>query len=281
MPSGRQTAEGGILELCNNDDSQPMVKRTGRDAPALTAAVCLAGLTVLSAGCPDKVNLIQALELAPGQTLALDVPVHFQLKGQGTCKNVKVDWGDDTPADNLPIAGLLSLTNNDFTHTFKGWPGGKTVTAEATSGCEGKVSLKFSIEPSTLQFGWNRDQAGAITTCFAAPNAPTLAKHSLVHITSPARPVVNFGCPLNNCIFDADGRNPSSAAVPFPFAGLREFSLVLRIGQDVFQGGKDVRFTTASGGTLELCENADINQTHESGGWRVDVHVDQLGGGSH
>jgi hypothetical protein len=126
--------------------------------------------------------------------------------------------------------------------------------------------------------GWAFNPRKQTATCFPTPGRGPLAMNSLVHITSPATPVVNFGCPLNSCIFTADGRNPSSAMAPFPFVGMREFSLVLRVGTEVFQGGRDARFTTRAGGTLELCNN-DNSQEDNGGGWAVEIHVDQLGKG--
>jgi hypothetical protein len=100
---------------------------------------------------------------------------------------------------------------------------------------------------------------------------------SLVHITSPPTQEVNFGCSFNGCIYDADGKPGSSAAAPFPFPGFREFSLVLRVGTQLFQGGKNAQFTVPVGGSLELCQNPINSAANITGGWEVDIDVDELG----
>ncbi len=88
---------------------------------------------------------------------------------------------------------------------------------------------------------------------------------------------INFGCPLNGCVYDANGKPGSVATAPdYPFPGLRAFSLVLRLGQQVVQGGTDVRFTAAETGSLESLVN-DGNVTDNAGGYQIDVRVDQLG----
>jgi hypothetical protein len=93
-------------------------------------------------------------------------------------------------------------------------------------------------------------------------------------------PVVNFGCPLNACIYDADGRPGSSADNSFPFPGYREFSLVLRNGppnSDAFQGGKSATFTVGAGNILNFCENFNDPNANVGGGWEIDIRVDELG----
>ncbi len=45
-------------------------------------------------------------------------------------------------------------------------------------------------------------------------------------------------------MYDADGKNPSTAVAPLPFPGLRELSMVLKVGTQTVQGGTDVTFTT-------------------------------------
>ena len=109
---------------------------------------------------------------------------------------------------------------------------------------------------------------------------PPLHQNSFVHVTAPPTPVVNFGCSFNGCIYDPDGRPGSSAVSPFLFPGFREYSLVLRIGDDgaQFQGGKSATpFEVPGGGDLNFCMNIAQPDANIGGGWEVDVQVDELG----
>ena len=79
-------------------------------------------------------------------------------------------------------------------------------------------------------------------------------------------------------VYNADGKNyPADSRFPFP--GFKEYSLVLRLGTQVEQGGTDVRFTTTSSASLEICLNDDdIARTRRGGGgYEVHIQVDQLG----
>jgi hypothetical protein len=58
---------------------------------------------------------------------------------------------------------------------------------------------------------------------------------------------------------------------------LREYSLVLRVSGQLFQGGKSAQFTTANAGPLEICQNDNNPSANITGGWEIDVEVDQLG----
>jgi hypothetical protein len=230
-------------------------------------------LLALLTSCHGTVNLIQAITVVPGQTPALNAQVNFMVTGVGKCQELTIDWGDDSALDRRTNVDLMG---EPVSHTYSGWPGGKTVTVQAVSGCGGSARTRFSIEPSVVTIGWARDPTRNVATCNPTPEKPDLPSMSLVHITSPPMPVVNFSCQFNGCIYDADGRPGSAAAAPFPFPGLREYSLVLRVGNQVFQGGKDAQFTVTTGGTLELCQNTN-NPATVTGGWQVDIKVNELG----
>jgi hypothetical protein len=91
-------------------------------------------------------------------------------------------------------------------------------------------------------------------------------------------PQVNFGCRFNGCIYDPDGRPGTSSAASFSFPGFREYSLVMRVGgATLFQGGKAERFTAPTGGGLEFCQNTDTPTANITGGWQIDLKVDELG----
>lgn len=271
-----------VLALLASLRSRSLSKRYF--APALFATL-IAGMFQ---GCPPKENLLQAITLVPGQTLTRGTQLDFDPSGLGQCGELHIDWGDGSVEDPKNI----NLTAHSYLHhTFTGWGGGKTVTAIGTSGCEGRVNTRFKIEPSVFKLAFG---AGA-TLCAPVPGMPPPVPRTLVHITTI--PVfagvghppdgsesvvatnfigIDFGCPSYGCVYDANGKPDSIAGAPFPFPGLREFSLVLRIGTQVVQGGKDVQFTTTGAGALEICLN-DNNLSDNRGGYEIDIGVDQLG----
>ena len=167
---------------------------------------------------------------------------------------------------------------------FTGWGGGKTVTVVAASGCEGKANLRFNAPPASRRVGFAQPGTGT-GTCAAVSSSPlpTMIPHMLVHIqTFPAEPPnergINFGCFAAGCVYDADGKPGSVAGSTFPFPGLREYSLVLKVGSQVVQGGSNVQFTTATSGPLTFCLNdGDNDVTNNLGGYIIDISVDQLG----
>ena len=255
------------------------------------AFVVLAALALQ--GCNSQVNLLQGVDLEPGQTLALDTPIKFVLRGTGTCNNgVNIDWGDGqtTMPHNYPGGIRLSgttasdIATRTVSHTFSGWGGGKTVTIEAASACEGKVNLRFNVPPFERQLGFAQPGTGT-SMCATATNSPlpSMIPRMLVHIqTVPLGPPhgrgINFGCFAAGCIYDADGKPGTVAAAPFPFPGMREYSLVLRIGSQLAQGGTNTQFTTSASGPLEFCLNdGDSDLTNNVGGFVIRIAVDQLG----
>lgn len=231
-------------------------------------------------------NLIQSISLAPGPTPALNQNLDFTVSGTGRCDKMRIDWGDGD-VDDLSSVDLNSRPT--FSHTYQNWRGGKTVTAIGRQGCGGQVNTRFTIEPPSYNIGFAQP---ATATCNRVPfTSAQLVKNTLVHITtSPVSGAfsfgIDFGChPRGDCgcvagtgpcRFDADGKPGSVAASPFPFPGLLEYSLVLRVGNQVVQGGKDVRFTTTEQGQLEICLNDDAF-TDNRGGYEIHISADQLG----
>jgi len=247
----------------------------------LVAGLSLTMMAAMLICCNGKVNMVQGISLVPvpGQTPALNTAQEFRISGSGTCEELRIDWGDGSETNTSAVVGSpVDLTARPtFSHTFTGWRGGKTVTAIGTRGCEGRVNTKFTIEPSVYRIGFG--QPGP-NVCDPVPFTSTpLVPQTLVHITTiPATGFpfgIDFGCPFQGCRYDADGKPGSVAAAPFPFPGLREYSLVLRVGTQVVQGGTDVRFTTTKAGSLEICIN-DNKLSDNSGGYQIDIGVDQL-----
>jgi hypothetical protein len=247
------------------------------------------GLAGCNGRCDGQINTLQSVSLGLGESAGLNKQLRFVLGGTGTCERVNVDWGDGiTESGVVPVPGQRiefsssNVESRTLTHTFTGWGGGKTVTVVAASGCEGKVTLRFNAPPVSRRVGFMQPGTGTGTCATVSSNPlPTMIPHMLVHVqTFPAEPPhergINFGCA--GCVYDADGRPGSVADPTFPFPGLREYSLVLRIGSKSFQGGTNVQFTTTTSGPLELCLNdRDNDVTNNRDGYIIQISVDQLG----
>jgi hypothetical protein len=176
-----------------------------------------------------------------------------------------------------------NVESRTLTHVFTAWGGGKTVTVEAVSGCEGKVNVRFNAPPVSRRFGLTQPGTSTCQTATSSP-LPSMIPRMLVHIqTFPLEPPndrgINFGCLAAGCVYDADGRPGSVAASTFPFPGLRDYSLIFRIGgTQLVQGGTNVQFTTTTSGPLEFCLNdGDKDVTNNLGGYIIQISVDQLG----
>ncbi len=221
----------------------------------------------------DTFNLIQGVNVV--QPIAMGtMPVTIVVNGSGKCREMEIDWGDMSK-DTQQYVDLAS--HPTFKHSFAGG-GGKTVTITAKTGCEGKVRTRFVVEPSVFRLGFAQVQKPTATTCRQVPNIQTVSPNTLVRITTlPATGVtgINFGCPFG-CWYDADGRSGSTADSRFPFPGFREYSLVLKVGLDKFQGGTNTTFVAKRSGLLEVCLN-DFDMTNNSGGYQINIRQDQLG----
>jgi hypothetical protein len=121
-----------------------MMMRRSIRARVLTVFV-LSATAILLQAC----RTLQGVSLAPGQTLTSQTPVlnmrlNFIFSGTGTCDAVNIDWGDgQTETRRLQGVDLSGpVAARTVTHSFTGWTGGKTVTVEATGGCEGRVNTR-------------------------------------------------------------------------------------------------------------------------------------------
>ncbi|HET7144256.1 MAG TPA: hypothetical protein VFI68_09575 [Anaerolineales bacterium] len=260
----------------------------------LTATLFILILAVIQ-GCnpqPVNVNVLQGINLVPGQTLTLGTPIQFILNGVGICNSVKADWGDGNidplinggPGVPVDLAGTdpSAVATRTLTHTFTGWGGGKTVTVEGNYNCIGKVNLRFEIPPLKKNLGWAQPGPAGTNMCQTfTPSLPNMIPRMLVDVSATlvgnARGI-DFGCFAGGCVGDADGRPGPVADSRFPFPGFREYSVVYRIGSQLIQGGTNTQFTTTSSGIMEFCLNdGDINLTNNKGGFDVTIRVDQLG----
>lgn len=234
-------------------------------------------MAVVLQGCGNtnvKINLLTSIEFVPEPPPGGPGGFAFAVNGIGRCSSLKIDWGD---------GDIDLLTNYDLSqkslifHPFDGWSGGKTITAIALSGCAGTARTRINVAPGSIRVPF---RAGP-TTCIPVPNQPSLAGRNLIQvITIPLAGEysygIDFGCPAGGCRYNANGKPGSSASSRFPFPGLREFSLVIRVGTEIFQGGTNVKFTSTTAAPLELCINDD-NLTDNHGGYDIDIEVDQLG----
>jgi len=241
------------------------------------------GLILLLGGCANGV--IKSVELGAGEQPAVNKRLNIIISGSGTCGGVNVNWGDaGNTWDTFTNVDLEA--RNVISHTYTGWTGGKTITVEPQAQCSGTARMRFTTTPSTMSFGWARLPSGMNPmVCFRVPSRsspggimPPLTANTLVRVMGTPSPQVNFGCRYNGCIYDPDGRPGTSSAAPFSFPGFREYSLVMRLGgATLFQGGKSERFTAPTGGTLEFCQNTDTPTANITGGWQIDIKVDELG----
>jgi hypothetical protein len=254
---------------------------TGRVALLIVAAL---------QGCNGvQVNLLESVEPAVGQSPALDHQLMFHVNGSGTCGRIAIDWGDGATEettncrDNTDASGRKQFQCN-VTHVFSGWGGGKTVTATAKAGCEGRVNTRFVINPSVNKFALNRPGPNV---CDPVPNRPALAKRTLVKITTVPTHTRCGGIWYNNVnphCYDAEGGAVATLPPPpagdpapvFPFLGMRERSLVLRVGTQLVQGGTNMAFTTNQAGRLEACLN-EPDPRAGVGGYEIHIRTDQLG----
>jgi hypothetical protein len=236
--------------------------------PVVLVALSLPACNGVSVGV---VREVKPFFPANQTTVTLNSVQEFTVSGTGTCGSLRLDWGDGTRTDS---ASIDLSSNPRISHVFSGWAGGKTVTAEGRQDCTGRVNTRFTIAPPVYTLGYNHIKT-TTTPCNAIPNRPALPARTLVHVTADASPLINFGCQPTGCSYDANG-SAAPAGSNFPFPGLLAYSLVLRVGSQVVQGGRDVRFTTTAAGPLEVCMNDD-RVTDNVGGWGINIAVDMLG----
>lgn len=232
-------------------------------------------------GCTfGKVISIQAQH----PVINVDQPQNFFITGKGQCSMLRVKFGDGQSYD---------YSNHDFDkyptasipHYYYGWGGTKIVTAEGITNCVDKAQTTINVQPmkKVIAICFNcgarlpMDHVASTTTngCGYFPDFPMIKQKSIVHITAVDPPRIDFGCLFGGCIYNANGEN-ASAPLNFPVPGKNKYSLVIRIGGQVIQGGTDVTFTSAWNGTLEFCVNDD-NRSDNSGGWRIEIEVDESG----
>lgn len=212
----------------------------------------------------------------------INEPATIVVSGSDVCSAVRLHFGDGQVEDGSNIDFGQTGAAKDWlvSHTYQGWPGPKTITAEGVTNCAGSATwLVHVLKPTTDPVVFREDfKVGfaqpASTACFPVPNAPPLRRNTKVSVIAPTSPKIDFGCWFSGCIRDADGEPNSQAPNGFAFPGLRKYSLVLREGTQIVQGGTNMSFITNQAGPLELCINDD-NLSDNSGGWEIDISVDE------
>jgi hypothetical protein len=248
---------------------------------ASLAAMLLASFAVQArAGQVTDVNLV----LTPAPCLGgfcgavLNQPVKYRVSGTGLCPLVRIVFGDGNSVDGRNVN--FDAGHWEVSHTYRGWPGLKSVTAESFSVCGDKVTrrvrvLMRSLNPVAFRAHLNIGYAPTNDLCAAVPGATVLRENSRVFISKDPSfsTAIGFGCAFSGCVYDANGSSVIANS-HYPFPGLRTLSLVLRVGNQIVQGGTSTSFVTNQRGRLELCVN-DYKLDDNTGGWGVWISVDE------
>jgi hypothetical protein len=264
---------------------------------AITRSLAAIGIAAALTACAPAA--ISGLELDPAQRIVCDTsatpqvcgvpddqPVSLRVHGKGNCSVVMANCGNGLSASPFGFPHDFGDPSAERPLTIackydQSYPGPKTVEAHSNgSDCIGAATLRVNVlkmaggnarSDFVLGFG----QPGPMA-CAEVPHMLPLRKGTKVAIRTNPNPIVkiNFGCPFNGCVYDADGEANSSAPAGYPFPGLRKYSLVLRVGTMQVQGGTDMSFVTDQGGLLEVCVNDD-QLADNTGAWGIGISVDE------
>ena len=230
-----------------------------------------------------------------GGTILMDGQLYqamsFQVSGSGICKRMFINFGDFTPP--LEVTNVDLSSNPTVTHTYNGWNGRKNVWAYGNwaDGCDGSVKHVIMVGPQVMKLGYKP----VPIACVPYPGKPILRKNTVVVIsdfTLRSGPEseqirIEFGC-NGACRYSAFGlQTPAPSPEPgftgYPFPGLRELSLVVRVGTIPYQaantpngqgGISNFTFTTTEPGLLEICVN-DYKLDDNQGEWGIGVTIDE------
>ncbi len=203
-----------------------------------------------------------------------DAEIQFTVSGTGACSIYQVYWGDGT--FDVEGTDFAATPITVLAHKYTGWGGTKTITAEGVNNCDGSAHTSVTVDPSVWReavmvsspMGVPQTSPG----CYQEPKMPILRQNSVVTITTNPNVAVDFGCFAGGCVYGIDGKPDSVASSDYPFPGLREYSLVIKLGPQIVQGGTNVTFTAQQTGRIELCLN-DNDPSGNSGAWGVFLEV--------
>lgn len=256
----------------------------------LAVAVALAGCT--PSGPPGTISFVGRVvepeppnatraerdALAVRNRLLEDTPVKFRVSGAGSCKRLRVRFGDGTSTilwnANLDWDGRPD-TGATVSHTYVSgpghWRGPKTITAEPVENCQGGYAAVDTVVPEEMRYAIV--QPGPLCGAIGAVRAGTVIRSAPIKTPEDKITFSAFS------IYGISGAPGSAASADFPFPGLRAYSLVFRVGGpggQIAQGGATAPFTVAQDGELELCINDDI-PADNFGAWGILLSVDELG----
>lgn len=250
----------------------------------------LLAISLMISGCAGNVRSVYVFPSIQSEFDGIDSVVRVGratkvlVEGAGQCDQIGLSMGDGRqivqsgPRD-FDTSGRWEVP---LTYPTNSWLGKKRVSAVPILNCAGGGSYDVQVWQQNLSPTKAAESQVFIgfgatpTICNAVNGPPPLRGGSVVTIRNGGTSTVDFGCAFSGCIHGMDGRPGSQASSIFPFPGMREYSLVLRIGNEVFQGGDGVVFTVRGGGVLELCMNDNTPSTN-SGAWGVGINVDETG----
>ncbi len=131
--------------------------------------------------------------------------------------------------------------------------------------------VKLGSRPTTFAVAYPKIRP--LDSCNRVTTLPQLRPGLTVTVVDIGRTQMDIGCchlPSQTVsiggIFGTSAKSP-----PFPFAGFREYSMVLQLGSQQSATGS---FTTRQAGSLELCINDD-DLTNNAGAWGVNIRIDE------
>lgn len=247
----------------------------------------------LAAGCNiGKVSRVLVLPPNPGsatsacrllsqggQACRMDQPLEIRVYGRGPCTLLEVEFGDGqkTEVRNADLARSEEDGQSPLMlpHSYRGLPGPKQIRAKGVTNCADTAASDFDLLLPDGRAAYVLGlQQPVPTACTPVPSIGPLRAGTVVRVTTTDVQTTNYGCPFGGCVYGPDGKPGSSAAEPFPFPGMREFSQVWRIGTQIEQGGASATFTVRQAGPLEVCVNDHVLADNR-GAWRVDISADE------
>ena len=258
--------------------------------------LCVTLIALALQGCANITSAVKTIErtspsttdadnsFIPGELVQLDglrnAPITFQVSGDGVCNRMFINFGDGTQPVEFTNVDLT--TKPTFTHTYAGWNGQKTVWAYGnwSDGCGGNARMQVRIGAVWFRVGY----VPSSQACSSIPGMPPVRKNSIVKFTNldildgtdGATNVIDFGC-IGGCSNGPMGVRDTVAGPDYPFPGLRERSLVIRVGTQAVQGDQfspNFSFTATETGPLEFCVN-DFPLTDNTGSWGIGLSVDE------
>ena len=118
--------------------------------------------------------------------------VEFRVWGEGPCSLARLNFGDGqfVEGNNIDFGQSGALKPWVVSHTYQGWPGPKTATAEGVTNCTGKTTRPLhvfqrlkgntNIPPELVVIGFQPPS----TACTPVPNVPPLRANTMVYITT-------------------------------------------------------------------------------------------------